>query len=130
MHRFLKRQFRDLLRRAVRVAKSEQREVCGFLVENGFFLQTVEVKNVSRRRGNFVLSRTGARDVQRAASRLGSRVVGTFHSHVFGLAKPGESDIQGANRGELMLVFDTMDREARLWRIGNDRARELPFELI
>jgi hypothetical protein len=30
----------------------------------------------------------------------------------------------------LMLIFDTMDREARLWKIGKDTARELPFELL
>jgi proteasome lid subunit RPN8/RPN11 len=128
--RVLKRQFRDVLRRAVRLARAEHKEVCGLLVDNGFFLQMLEVRNVSRRPGSFVLSLSDARKLERAASLVGNKVVGSFHSHVLGLAKPGKTDIHGSHDGEIMLIIDTLDRKARLWRIKNGRARELRLEFL
>jgi proteasome lid subunit RPN8/RPN11 len=61
---------------------------------------------------------------------MGNQVVGTFHSHVLGLAQPGTSDINGAYDGDVMLVIDTLDREAKLWRIKGRRARQLQLEFL
>ncbi len=111
-------------------ARADHKEVCGLLVDNGFFLQMLEVRNVSRKPGSFILSLSDARELERAASLLGNKVVGSFHSHVFGIAKPGKTDIQGARDGEIMLIIDTLDREAKLWQIKNGRARELRLEFL
>jgi proteasome lid subunit RPN8/RPN11 len=114
----------------VALARTEHKEVCGLLVDNGFFLEMLEVRNVSRRPGSFLLSLSGVRKLERGASLLGNTVVGSFHSHVVGLAKPGKTDIQGSTDGEFMLIIDTMDREAKLWRIRNGRARELRLDFV
>jgi proteasome lid subunit RPN8/RPN11 len=128
--RVLERQFRDVLRHAVVLARAEHKEVCGLLVDNGYFLEMLEVKNVSRRPGSFLLSLRDARKLEQAASLVGNKVVGSFHSHVLGLAKPGKADIQGSQDGEIMLIIDTLDREAKLWRIKNGRVRELRLEFL
>ena len=61
------------------------------------------------------------RQTQRRAG-LGGHVAGTSHSHMLGLAQPGA--------GDLMLVIDTLAREARLWRSNNGRAYGVEFTEI
>lgn len=128
-HRILKSQLRDVVRRAVRVGRSRQREIAGVLIFNGHVLGLLECGNMARRRGGFQLSAQRLREVEVAARCLGARVVGTFHSHVGSIAEPGPGDIVGAYR-ELMLIIDTVEPETRLWRVRRGRAYEIGFDVV
>jgi len=68
--------------------------------------------------------------IGRASERLGLKIVGTFHSHIFWFARPGDADIRGADEDSLMLIIDSMDKDIGLWRIKNNRAYPLTFESI
>ncbi len=88
-------------------------------------LEPRRLRNKCRRGGGFAFYVDDVRRVVAAARRAGRAVVGTFHSHPLGLAVPGESDIAHASVGELMLVFDCLDRKAALWRIGRTSAKRV-----
>jgi proteasome lid subunit RPN8/RPN11 len=126
----LRHQLLQITRRAVSLARARQREVCGLLLLHGKVLGLVELRNMSKRRGSFQLNRQDVSAAGSAATLLGSRVVGTFHSHVASSAEPAETDIAGAEDGALMLIIDTITREARLWRIHGARAYRLTLELV
>lgn len=128
-YRIIQAQLRELTRRAVALASTRQREVCGLLLFNGHTLDLLECANAARRRGGFQLRLSDVKQVEMAARRLRWKVVGTFHSHIEWIAEPGPSDIAGAYRS-LMLIVDTLDRSARLWRIVGKRAHELKYELV
>jgi proteasome lid subunit RPN8/RPN11 len=111
---------REFLRVAARMAEGH-REICGVVIDNGWTLELVRLPNRTRRRGCFRMVSVDLKDVERAARRLGHRVVGSFHSHPVSVAKPGPGDIRGAEVGSLMLVIDCIGREASLWRVGRNR---------
>lgn len=127
--RLHRRELRRLMSRAVGKA-GRGWEICGLLIDNGYFLQMRETRNLSRKQGSFVLDFREINMIRRSSERLGLKVAGTFHSHISWFAKPGEADIQGADDGALMLVMDTMDKDVKLWRIRNNRACAVTFELI
>jgi proteasome lid subunit RPN8/RPN11 len=106
------------------------REICGLLIDNGCFLQMKVTRNRSRRRGSFVLDQREIKKIRQASKTLGLKVVGTFHSHPISPAQPGRTDIEGAAAGSLMLIFDSIGKEVRLWRIQNGRAYAMGFELV
>jgi proteasome lid subunit RPN8/RPN11 len=128
MHTFSKPQFTGFLREACRAVRAiPGTEICGMIVDTGFHLSLVRVRNVSRRVGSFILSRPDVRRIVAAAKILEQEVVGTFHSHPAALATPGKSDIANAVDDSLMLIFECTARCGRLWRIRGGRARELDF---
>jgi proteasome lid subunit RPN8/RPN11 len=106
------------------------REICGLLIDNGCFLQMKETRNISQRRGSFLLDQREINSIRKASKTLDLEVVGTFHSHPFSPAEPGKADIEGANTGSLMLILDATDKDVRLWRIQNDRAYAMRFEWV
>jgi proteasome lid subunit RPN8/RPN11 len=112
------------------VAEPKGREICGLILDNGYLLELLPVKNQTRAPGSFAISWKRWRKARRAARRLGHRVVGTFHSHPVSEAAPGPSDIQFAREGDLMLIFSCWDREARLWHIREGKAMPLTFEVL
>lgn len=127
--RFHRSDMRRLISGAAAFAK-DAREICGVLIDNGHFLQIRETRNISKERGSSKFDRRELNSINRAAEKLELKVVGTFHSHPFWFAKPGESDIQGAVDNSLMLIIDGMDKQVGLWRIKNNRGYALTFELI
>ena len=129
--RLLRVHLREITRRAVAAARVRQREIAGVLVSHGDVISLVELPNVSRRRGRFDLRRDHIKAVALAARRLGARLVGTFHSHVASEAKPGRGDLAEAQQdGSLMLIIDTIAREALLWRIRGARAYKVRHEVV
>ncbi len=70
------------------------------------------------------------RSLKKAAEKLDLKVIGTFHSHIYGGAKPGKSDIAGTWDGYLMLIINTLYKDIKLWRIKNNRAYPLSFEIL
>ena len=128
-HRILRAQLHRALRDAAAAARS-WREVGGLLVDTGYFLRLVPVRTTSRREWSFALHRGQWLRVERGAKAIGALVVGTYHSHVAGEARLGDRDIRGAYSGDLKLIFDTVGKRARLWRIRGGRAYAVKFELI
>jgi hypothetical protein len=51
------------------------------------------------------------KNIEEAATTLGSQVVGTFHSHVIGEPIPGATDIRGAFDGHAMIILDAWTGE-------------------
>ncbi|HEY5741519.1 MAG TPA: Mov34/MPN/PAD-1 family protein [Terrimicrobiaceae bacterium] len=117
MRTFSKAQFSHFLREACRAHRAVPgTEICGLIVDTGFYLSLVETRNISRRVGAFVLSVSDTRRIVAAVRTLKQEVVGTFHSHPLALAIPGRSDIANAVDDSLMLIFDCIARCGRLWR--------------
>jgi proteasome lid subunit RPN8/RPN11 len=124
-HSVFAEQVRAMLKRAARKA-DDGREICGLLVSNGHCLELVRTKNKAKGPGSFQLPRRQCARIERAASRLGHRVVGTFHSHPISPAVPGEGDIRGVRAGwPLMLILSCWDNDAKLWRIRKSKADRL-----
>jgi proteasome lid subunit RPN8/RPN11 len=66
----------------------------------------------------------------RAAQQIGRSVVGTWHSHVVSEGRPGPGDLKSAREGSLMLIIDTIGREALLWRVHRKRGYRVGIEVI
>lgn len=122
-------ELRRSIRRAVKAGRTGD-EICGLLVDNGWFLQLVPLKNKARAPGSFLLGRNRVREARKAARRFGYRVVGAYHSHPVSPPVPGEADIAGARRGDLMLILDAFEQKLGLWRIGQRKATRVPFRLL
>jgi proteasome lid subunit RPN8/RPN11 len=120
---------RPLLKRANAEGK-RLREIAGLLVDSGTFLWLVEIRNTSKSPASFVLHRGDWAATERASKRLGFTIAGTFHSHIVSAPIPGEGDIRGAIDGELMLIFDAISSEVRLWRIRRGKARHVAHEIF
>ena len=129
-HKLQKSQLRQTMADAAKAAKRGGREICGFLVDNGYFLEIVKVRNKTKRGGGFSFYAGEVRKLERAVERLNHEIAGTFHSHPVGLPEPGESDIANAEDDSLMLVIDVTDKEAGLWHIKNRKKKKLSIELI
>jgi proteasome lid subunit RPN8/RPN11 len=129
-YRLPKNPLRKLISKAVKLSRKSGREICGLLVDNGYFLECLEVKNAAKRGGSFAFHIKEIRLIEKAVSTLGHSIVGTFHSHPLSLAEPGDTDLSVIVEPELMLIIDCLDKEARLWRIAREKAYEVQFELL
>ncbi len=127
MFQISKSQYRQLLGKARHIS---HREICGLLVDTGYFLSFVETTNASKRNGSFLFRAREIRNVVNAAKILQQEIVGTFHSHPFSEAKPGPRDIENAVDDSLMFIFDCIGRSGRLWRIKGGKAREVKWKFM
>jgi len=55
----------------------------------------------------------------------GMMLMGSFHSHPIGYAKPGKGDLQYAIRSNVkfLLIYDVCGRDAKLWRLKRTRGK-------
>jgi proteasome lid subunit RPN8/RPN11 len=90
----------------------------------------VTIRNRARRPGRWVFDGPQVRAIQPAVEQLGWRIVGTWHSHPVSTARPSPGDIAGAFEGDLMLLIDCVERDAKLWRVGKTTAREIRFDAV
>jgi len=111
------------------VARRNSREVCGLLVDSGYALELVPIRNAARRPGRFVFDARQVRSKQEAVRVLGHEIVGTYHSHPDSLAAPGPGDIAGTLDDCLMLIIPCAQRRPRLWHIKSGQARAVPYTL-
>lgn len=102
-------------------------EICGLLIHNGSHIEIHETKNISNRLGSWRFEAKQIRSIVKAVGILNHEVVGTFHSHPVGLARPGDNDIENAIDDSLILIVDCEGKEALLYRIKNGKARKLNF---
>ena len=76
------------------------------------------------------MARPDVRQIAAAVKTLRQEIVGTFHSHPVGIAKPGKTDIEHAVDDSLMFIFDCTAKSGGLWRIKSGRARPLAFAFV
>ena len=70
------------------------------------------------------------KELEKITKKLGIQIVGTFHSHPVSEAVPGPNDVKYAENDSLMLIFDCVGNEGRLWHVKDGRYREKKMELI
>jgi proteasome lid subunit RPN8/RPN11 len=125
-----KKQLQKLISDSVSVSRNNGKEVCGLIVDTGYFLELIQVKNKIKRGGSFKFYVDEVNKIESAVSLLSYKIVATFHSHPYYYAKPGESDLAAAEDGELMLIIDCLDKVAMLWIVKNKSAKKVEFKLI
>ncbi len=128
--RFLKSQFKKIQRHATRLSKVNGTEVCGLILDNGFFFELVQVRNKSKSGGGFSFYSHEIRLLQKMARLIDHEIVGTLHSHPVGLPEPGTGDLSNAVDDSVMLIFDVMGRSACLWHVKNGKAKRVDFRLF
>ena len=119
-----------VVERAVKVANRSCREVCGLLISDGYFLRLVCVPNKAKGPLSFEMSLRRARKIKKAARLVNLRLVGAFHSHPISGSEPGDSDIENAQRGMLMLIIDCENQKTALWRIKKRKAVAVSLHVI
>ena len=129
-NKLIKKDVMELIRKARKAARDDGKEIAGLLIHNGHFLEIMETRNVCEKSGHFRFDEKQIKAIKKAVRELDHEIVGTFHSHPAYFAKPGDTDIKWAVDDSLMLIIDCMDREARLWRIRDGKAREVNMEMI
>ena len=120
---------RAITRIAVQEAKNDA-EICGLLIDNGYFIEIIRAHNKSRSGGSFSFYFKEIRGIRNFCKRLGYQLVGTFHSHSADFAVPSTSDIENSVDGQLMLIIDAMRKKAVLWRIKKKRARKVKYHPV
>jgi hypothetical protein len=60
----------ELMKLARREAK-EDKEICGFLIDNGYFLQLQLTQNASEKKGSFSYSKKEVRELMKCSNKLG-----------------------------------------------------------
>ncbi len=118
------------IRKAKGLARKESKELCGFLVHNGHFIELIETRNESTEKGHFKINKTQYHRIKKAIKTVHHDLIGSFHSHPVSEAKPGPGDIKGSENNSLMLIIDCIGNEAKLWRIKDKKAREVKYKTI
>jgi proteasome lid subunit RPN8/RPN11 len=129
-YRVLKSQLHKIIREAIEAAKENGSEICGLLVDNGYFIEIIQTRNRIKRGGGYAFYTNEVKSIHAAAKKLGHQIVGTFHSHPLYIASPSESDIENAVDDSIMLIIDVLDKKTGLWHIKNLKKRELGLTLI
>jgi proteasome lid subunit RPN8/RPN11 len=120
-----------LHRRAYRAQQNEHREVCGVVLsDTNRRLRLLFVRNRVKASYRHEMFRS---DVSIIARRLGrrERILGTFHSHPLGEARPSAGDLMSGFFNGRELIYDVCARKLRLWRLVKRRKRlfELPIKI-
>ena len=121
---------RRLHLRAIRAQQRGHLEVCGVVVVNASGrIKLRFMLHYSTMPYRFEMRRSEAQAVQRAIERNGHRVLGSFHSHPVGEAKPGPGDIGKGFYGGVELIYDVCGRCARIWKVQKQGRAKRVFEL-
>jgi proteasome lid subunit RPN8/RPN11 len=129
-YKFLKPHLDKMIDAAIHAAADGGKEICGLLVDNGYFIELIQTKNKRKRGGGFAFYSQEVRSIEVAAEKLGRRIIGTFHSHPLSTAIPGESDLANAVDDSLMLIIEVEDKKAGLWHIKDQTNKEAQFILV
>lgn len=127
----------DAVRRAIlRHARAARpRECCGFLLGRDRTVQfAAGMRNASGGRTTYRIDDRDHIDVRRLLRNVSPalEIVGVYHSHPDGPARPSETDIAGAHYPEWVHVIVGLSPKAELraYRIARGRAVELRVRLI
>jgi proteasome lid subunit RPN8/RPN11 len=126
----LKAQVNSLIQEAILFADKNGQEICGLIIDNGYFLELIQTRNKVRNGGGFAFYSSEIKAIQKSVNILYHEIVGTFHSHPSYIAEPGKSDIENTLDDSLMLIIDVTNRDFGLWYIKNYEKQKVDFELI
>lgn len=126
----MKKQLGKIINEAVSSANQNGQEICGLLVDNGYFIELIQVRNKIKEGGGFAFYVNEIRFLEGAAKKMDHEIIGTFHSHPTYIAEPSDGDILNAINDSLMLLIDVMDKEVGLWHIKDQKKKKKLFELI
>jgi proteasome lid subunit RPN8/RPN11 len=106
------------------------REACGLLigrpVDGGIAVERVTwARNVDPRRDRYEVDPEGVLAASRAASASGAELVGAWHSHPGGSARPSETDRRSAHAGWTYVIVAGAD--LRAFRRAGDELLEQPL---
>lgn len=129
-YKFVGEQLNNIITRASVAAEKGGNEICGLLVNNGYFIEVIETKNKIKRGGGFAFYAREIHYIESAVTILGHEILGTFHSHPMYIAQPSESDIANAVDDSLMLIIDVLDKNVGLWYIKDMKKTPLEMTII
>jgi len=127
--RILKGELDDAVRRAV-LAAARRREICGLLIDNGYLLELVFMRNKSRTADRCAFYFGEVRSIEKACRKLGHRIIGSFHSFPSSFGEADNGAIEGGVEGSLLLVISSAEKGATLWQIENGERERAPFVLL
>jgi proteasome lid subunit RPN8/RPN11 len=125
------REKRRLHDRAFRAQQRDHSEVCGALVvDDDKHCELWFFTNLSNRPRRFDFLASNLRAAKSQARANGKRVIGVFHSHPVGYAKPSKSDLHVVPVGGYQLIYDVCAREVALWRIAKVGHRRVAHRVV
>lgn len=130
VYKLLKKDIDKLLEISKKAANNNSKEICGFIVDNGYFLELIHTRNKEKKGGKFSFYKSDIQNLQKATKVLNREIVGTFHSHPFGIAEPGVSDVKNTLDDSFSLIVDVMDQKIGLWHIKSLKKKKIRFKLI
>ena len=129
--KILRKDYQYLLRLARHEANQGcGKEICGFLIDNGYFLHLQPTRNKSKNGGSFSYYKKDVEALLKSTKVLNQEIIGTFHSHPLSKAIPGPNDVKYTEDDSLMLIFDCIGNEGKLWHIKNGKYRKRTIDLI
>jgi len=127
--RILEGELGDAVKRAV-LAAAKGREICGLLIDNGYFLELIFMRNKSRIPNKCAFYFGEVRAIERACRKVGHRIIGTFHSFPASVADIGGQRVENGIEGSLILVISSAEKKATLWQTEGGQAKKAPFTLL
>lgn len=121
---------RVLLERLQAIAAADPaREVCGLLLgHDGEIKAIAEAANVAADPYlSFEIDPRVLIDATKAARHGGPAVIGSYHSHPRGVARPSRWDVEMSHPGELWLIFTA--NEATAWLRGHNDFHRVNLQL-
>ena len=128
--RLLQKQVDEAINAATVAASQGGMEICGLLIDNGYFIELIATKNKIKKGGSFAFNTREIRLIQKSASALNHEIIGTFHSHPFYIDEPSESDIKNTLDNSIMLIIDVTGRKVGVWHIKDDNKKRVEFTII
>jgi proteasome lid subunit RPN8/RPN11 len=125
--------FRSVRRAAHGAERKGGFEVCGAIIRATDGLLCLRpLRNLATEPAKWEIDREWLREIRRDLKDSGSRLVGTYHSHVGGYAYPSPKDLDYYPSGFLMMIYDTQERRVGLWRplIRKEKGRLKPIAVI
>lgn len=110
---------------ASRARAAMPREACGLLIGrrvDGLAVveRTIEARNVAEGDERFEVDPLDHLAAQREARATGLEVIGAWHSHPEGPARPSQSDEREALPGWVHVVVDARSGDWLAWSLGSD----------
>ena len=113
------------------VGEEYPREACGILFGQGNRISAfIKARNVHKSpETHFEIDPQALINVHRSAREGGPQIVGYFHSHPRGQAKPSKTDQQFSSRdGRIWAIWG--DGEVRFWRDGENGFESLTHSIM
>ncbi|MCE4607142.1 MAG: M67 family metallopeptidase [Desulfurococcales archaeon] len=86
----------ELIRVIRLLSKNKDRELCGFLLGTDKYRVIFPVENISGKpQTEFYMDPQGILAAHKLAENLGLKVMGIYHTHIYGSPEPSSKDLNG-----------------------------------